>query len=74
MKTKFVVIKLSSPQLVDNCTYGTIAFLCIKNSLEKDLLHSKLHPNFMPDFQMDDAAQGLEKNKLTQVHKLITRF
>ena len=27
------VIKLSSPQLVDNCTYGAIAFPCTKSSL-----------------------------------------
>ena len=27
------VVKLSSPQLVDNCTYGTIAFPSIKSSL-----------------------------------------
>ena len=27
------VIKLSSPQLVGNCTYGIIAFSCIKSSL-----------------------------------------
>ena len=29
----YIVIKLSSPKLVDNCTYGTIAFPCIKSSL-----------------------------------------
>ena len=31
------VIKLSSTQLVDNCTYGTIAFLCIKSSLKQPI-------------------------------------
>ena len=29
------VIKLSSPQLVENSTYGTIAFPCIKSSLDQ---------------------------------------
>ena len=29
----FTVLKLSCPQLVDNSTYGTIAFPCIKSSL-----------------------------------------
>ena len=28
-----IVIKLSSPQFVDTCSYGTIAFPCIKTSL-----------------------------------------
>ena len=27
------LINLTSPQLVDNCLYGTIAFPCIKSSL-----------------------------------------
>ena len=35
MKNKITVIKSSCPQLVDNCTYGTIAFPCIKNSLDE---------------------------------------
>ena len=29
MENKCTVIKLSSPKLVDNCTYGAIAFPCI---------------------------------------------
>ena len=34
----YTVTKLSSPQLVYNCTYGTIAFPCIKSSLLQQLV------------------------------------
>ena len=33
--------KLSSPQLVDNCTYGTIAFPCRKSSLSQSFSFCK---------------------------------
>ena len=36
------VIKLSCPQMVDNCTYGIIAFQCIKSSLALGLRYGAL--------------------------------
>ena len=44
------VIKLSSPQLVDNCTYGTTAFPCIKSSL--------------PEVWIDDRGWSMKKYKI----------
>ena len=37
-KIVLTVIQLSSPKLVDNCKYGTTAFLSIKISLYQHLL------------------------------------
>ena len=56
-KEILTLIELSSPQLFENCTYGNIAFPCIKSSL--------INPNYSSSLSKEQGhyTQGMESKR-----------